>query len=73
LCDQQDVADSLALGWGVVPFQVSFYHEHPEQTIEEALTLLVERQRLRQGNTVVIISSISAGIEIVDAVQMRTV
>jgi pyruvate kinase len=73
LCENQGVAESLALTWGVIPFVIPFNHGSPEQTIELALKTLTEQGRLSQGNTVVIISSISAGEQIVDAVQMRVV
>src|SRR5205085_886314 len=73
LCEDQDVAEGLALNWGVTPFVIKFDHENPETTIELALRTLVEQKRLTKGNTTVIISSISAGEQIVDAVQMRIV
>jgi len=73
LCENKDVAEELALTWGVAPFVIAFNRENPEQTIELALKTLVEQGRLHEGNTVVIISSISAGEQIVDAVQMRVV
>jgi len=73
LCENKEVAESLALTWGVTPFVISFDHESPEQTIELALKTLAEQGRLSQGNSVVIISSISAGEQVVDAVQMRIV
>src|SRR5882762_3341583 len=73
LCENKDVAEGLSLSWGVSACVVSFDHNNPEKTIELALKTLVEQGRLRQGNTVVIISSISAGEQIVDAVQMRVV
>jgi pyruvate kinase len=73
LCENEAVAEGLALTWGVTPFVIPFDHANPEQTIENALKSLAEQGRLRPDNTVVIISSISAGEQIVDAVQMRVV
>jgi len=73
LCENQDVAEVLSLNWGITSCVISFDHSNPEKTIELALKTLVEEGRLRQGNTVVIISSISAGEQVVDAVQMRVV
>jgi hypothetical protein len=46
---------------------------NPENTIETALKILVQQNRLATGNTVVIIGSILVGEQIVDAVQMRVV
>jgi pyruvate kinase len=73
LCDDRDVAEELSLSWGVLPFVISFDHGNPEETIELATRTLVDAGRLARGNTVVIISSISAGEQVVDAVQTRTV
>jgi len=73
LCETEGVARSLSLNWGVTAFVISFNHGNPEETIEVALRTLVQQGRLHQGNTAVIISSISAGEQIVDAVQMRVV
>jgi pyruvate kinase len=73
LCEHKDVAESLTLSWGVRPFVIPFDRANPEHTIESALDTLVEQNLLHRGNTVVIISSISAGEQVVDAVQMRVV
>jgi pyruvate kinase len=73
LCENKDVAEGLTLNWGVMPFVISFDLANPEKTIELAIKTLVEQDRLHTGNTVVIVSSISAGEQIVDAVQMRVV
>jgi pyruvate kinase len=73
LCENKDVAESLTLNWGVRSLVVPFDHGNPEQTIELAVKKLVEQDLLHRGNTTVIISSISAGEQTVDAVQMRVV
>jgi pyruvate kinase len=73
VCADKDVAESLTLSWGVSACVIKFDHDHPEETIEVAVRTLVERGQLKQGATLVIISSISAGEQTVDAVQMRTV
>jgi pyruvate kinase len=71
MCPSEEVARGLSLGWGVVPFVVPFDLINPENTIDTALRTLSEQGRLHPGNTVVIIGSILAGEQIVDAVQMR--
>jgi len=73
VCENKDVAEALTLSWGVLPLVIPFDHGNPDNTIELALKTLVQEGRLCEGNTVVIISSISAGEKIVDAVQMRVV
>jgi pyruvate kinase len=73
LCEQKKVAGALALHWGVTPFVIPFDLENPEKNIELAMKTLAEQGRLHTGNTVVIVSTISGGEQIVDAVQMRVV
>ena len=68
-----DVAGELTLNWGVVPVVLQFKLGDLDGNIELALKTLLEKGRLRPGNTVVVVSSINSGDQIVDAVQMRTV
>ena len=69
----QDVAQELTLHWGVVPLLMKFDPHNLDKNIESALHLLHEKKFLRKGNTVVVVSSIQSGDQVVDAVQMRTV
>ena len=71
ICETQLVADSLSINWGVHPIVIPFDHADPERTIHAALELLVTRGILKAGQTTVVISSIAAGNQLVDAVQMR--
>ena len=73
VCETWSVANALALSWGVTPVVASFNHDDPEKTIDPALQMLAAKGLLAKGNTVVIISSITVGEQIVDAVQMRVV
>ena len=73
VCENWSVANALALSWGVTPVVASFNHDDPEKTIDPALQMLAAKGLLAKGNTVVIISSITVGEQIVDAVQMRVV
>ncbi|MCU0771863.1 MAG: pyruvate kinase [Verrucomicrobia bacterium] len=73
VCESDTVARSLSLHWGVIPVVSRFHESRPEETIRAAFRMLVEQGQLHAGNTVVVIGSISAGDEIVDAVQMRIV
>jgi len=73
VCEFPGIADSLALNWGVEAFVHPFDHERPEATVESAIKTLVEQGRLKRGNTTVVISSITAGEQIVDVVEMRVV
>jgi pyruvate kinase len=73
ICESDEVARSLTLRWGVTPVVSRFSESSPEETIRNAFEMLVQQGKLHSGNTVVVIGSVSAGHEIVDAVQMRIV
>jgi pyruvate kinase len=73
VCENWMIGNTLALNWGVTPLVASFNHTDPEKTIDPALRTLIAKGMLQKGNTVVIISSITVGEQIVDAVQMRVV
>jgi len=69
----QDVAEELTLNWGVFPLVAQFDPHNLDKNIGLAVKTLLAKHWLRKGNTIVIVSSISAGDETVDAVQMRVV
>jgi pyruvate kinase len=71
-CANDNIANQLTLSWGVTPVVISFDPINPENTIESAVKALLDQGRLHKGATVVIIGSILAGDQVVDAVQMRT-
>jgi pyruvate kinase len=73
MCESWRVANALALSWGVTPLIASFNHDDPEKTIDPALQMLIAKGLLKRGSTIVVISSITVGEQIVDAVQMRVV
>jgi pyruvate kinase len=68
-----NVAEELTLNWAVCPLVMEFDPHNLDKNIELALKTLLGRQLLHKGNTVVVVSSISAGDQVVDAVQMRVV
>jgi pyruvate kinase len=69
----QSVAEELTLNWAVFPLVMEFDPHNLDKNIERALKTLLGRRLLHKGNTVVVVSSISAGDQVVDAVQMRVV
>jgi len=73
ICPSADVAESLTLNWGVVPIVVPFDRADPEKTLNLALESLILRNHLKKRDMVVIISSITASGNFVDAVQMREI
>jgi pyruvate kinase len=72
-CENWGVGNAITMNWGVTPKVIDFDHVNPDKTIDSAVASLVADGVLKRGNTIVIISSISAGETTVDAVQMRTV
>jgi pyruvate kinase len=72
-CEKWETADSLSINWGVRPFVIHFNYDSPEKTIDTAIALMIEQGHLKRGQTTVIISAISTGEQIVDAVQMRVI
>jgi len=73
VCPNEEVAESLALHWGVYPVVVPFTHRESEPLVGDALKQLLAAQRLRNGDQIVIVSSIATGTTHADAVQMRTI
>ncbi len=71
--ERPEVAGELTLNWGVVPVLMQFDASSLDKNIELALKTLVQKHLLRKGHTVVVVSSINSGDQIVDAVQMRVV
>ena len=72
-CDNEQVAHSLILNWGLVPKIVPFDRIQPENTINDALKLLQAEGVLKTGDTAVVIGAVSTGTQIIDAVQMRRI
>lgn len=73
LCARNEVAAGLTLNWGITPLVVPFDMINPENTINDAITELLQKGHLAKGQTLVVIGSILVGDQIVDAVQMRVV
>ncbi len=72
-CSDSKVAASLTLNWGVRPFQMDFDAGHPDTTIDRALKKLVEEGRLEKGNSIIIITGIKKGDQVVGAILSRIV
>lgn len=71
--ESQNVAEELSLNWGVVPLVMPFDAQDLEKNIESGLQLLLDRKFIRRGSHVVVVTSVAAGHQIVDSVQMREV
>ena len=73
LCLNDEVARSLALHRGVRPVVLPWSDIEASDVVDHALKNLVEQNLLKQGDTVVIVSSRRAVEEIADSVQMAKV
>jgi len=73
VCSDSKVAASLTLNWGVRPFHMKFDDGHPETTIDRALGKLVEDGKLEKGNSLIIITGIKVGDQVVGSIQSRIV
>lgn len=71
ICENEHVAKTLSLYWGVHPLVLPFNHENPDKTVSLALEKLLEYGHVHKGNTVVIVGTVTSDTQIVDAVQMR--
>ncbi len=61
---------TMMLNRCVRPFRISF-SENPEKTLQTAFKLLKEREGFPSGEKVVVISDVLAGVDKIDAIQIR--
>ena len=73
VCSDGKVAASLTLNWGVQPFQMEFDDGHPETTMDRALEKLVADGKLEKGNSIIIITGVKVGDQVVGSIQSRIV
>ncbi|PIZ71565.1 pyruvate kinase [Candidatus Peregrinibacteria bacterium CG_4_10_14_0_2_um_filter_43_11] len=66
------VCRKLHLYWGLRSFRIDF-SPNPEDSIQKAIGVLKKQKRLKKGSTIVIVSDILAGKELVDTVQVRKI
>lgn len=71
--DRWPMADSLNLCRSVTPLVCDFHHEHPEKTVDGAMRQLVQLGHLKRGDTAVVLSTVTAGDRLVEAIKMRIV
>jgi pyruvate kinase len=69
----EQTARQLSLNWGVIPISLPLDPIDLDGNITLALKTLLEKKYLRKGNAAVVVSSINADNQILDAIQMRTV
>lgn len=69
--DRAGMADSLAMCRGVEARVIPFDHVQPENTVNRAFEELRKIGRIKRGDTVVVVSTVSAGDQMFEAVKMR--
>lgn len=62
----------LGIYWGIQAFRIKFSKE-PEVSIDRAVERLLEKNRIKRGDRVIVLSDILVGGEFVETVQVRTV
>ncbi len=73
LCEHAHVAATLSLNWGTTAFVVPFDSHQPQDTIEASIKTLAAKGCLHEGGKIVVVGSIIAGDNTIEAVQMRIV
>tara|TARA_R110002096_G_scaffold4501_44_gene21356 strand:+ start:888 stop:2321 length:1434 start_codon:yes stop_codon:yes gene_type:complete len=71
--DDETVFRHLLFPWGVEPFFMDFNDGDPEQTIQDALTKLKEKNWCKSGSTQIVITNVLAGDQIIDSLQLRQI
>lgn len=69
----EQLARELMLNRAVYPLVLPFTQQQPEEKITQALLELVQKGDLRKGDHIVIVSSIVAGEQHIDTIQMRQI
>lgn len=73
LSPDPDLVRRITILWGMKPFEMQF-SEDPEQTVADAVNLLLEKQLVCRGDNIVIMSDmVSKGNKTVDSIQVRRV
>lgn len=70
--DRPRILRHLVTLWGIEPFSMEF-DEDPEQTIQDAFKVMLERDWVKKGQTLVVITNALAHGRIIDTLQLRYV
>ena len=72
--DDEVIFRQLLFPWGVEPFLMPLSEEEPDLTIRNALRVLKEKNWVKKGATLVVITNVLAGDnKIIDSLQLREV
>jgi pyruvate kinase len=66
------VRRKLNIYWGIQSYRIDLYHD-PEKTIQTAIELLRKKKLIRKNQSIIIVSDILVGEDLVDTVQVRNV
>ncbi|MCO8122424.1 pyruvate kinase [Stieleria sp. TO1_6] len=70
--DVQSTFHQLMLPWGVEPFLIEF-SDDPEETIQDALNVLLKKNWCKPGSWLVVITNALADDKIIDTLQLRQI
>ena len=70
--DRPRILRHLVTLWGIEPFSMDF-DEDPEQTIQDAFKVMLERDWVKKGQTLAVITNALAHGRIIDTLQLRYV
>ncbi|MDQ8188280.1 pyruvate kinase [Pelagicoccus sp. SDUM812002] len=70
--DVESIFRQLLLPWGVEPFLIEFF-ENPEETISLSLKILRQKNWVKKGTTVTVITNALAEGKVIDTLQLRTI
>ncbi|WP_221032660.1 pyruvate kinase [Actomonas aquatica] len=68
----EDIFRQMLMLWGVEPFLMNFYDD-PEETILQALQTLRDKNWIRPGRPVVVVTNVLARGKVVETLQLRTI
>ena len=71
--DSVEILRHLITLWGIEPFLMEFDDNDPEQTIKNAFSIMLEKQWVKKGQQLVVITNVLAHGQLVDTVQLRYV
>lgn len=71
--DNPDLFAQLLIMRGIEPFFLAFDDTYPENTIQDALKALKERNWVKKGGSVVVISNVIASQKMIDTIQLREI
>lgn len=71
--DNAKTYHQMALNWGTTPFLIQFDENEPSNTVDAALKVLKESDRIKPGETIVLVTEVKVKNKMVSTIQMKEV